>query len=71
MSGLRIESVEEVNTILKEVTEFTIRGLLEPDVRAKQFYLERIYISLGMSLADIRNKFPADVIIGINPEAKP
>ena len=26
-SGLRIESAEEVNAILKEVTEFTIRGL--------------------------------------------
>jgi hypothetical protein len=66
-SGLRIESAEEVNAILKEVAEFTIRGLVEPDILAKQFYLERIYISLGMSLPDIREQLGAE--IGVNPNA--
>jgi hypothetical protein len=65
MAGLKIESAEEVNAILKEIAEFTVRGLVEPDEKVKQFYLERIYISLGMSLAEIRQKF--DVEIGINP----
>jgi hypothetical protein len=66
-SGLRIESAEEVNAILKEVAEFTIRGLVEPDILAKQFYLERIYISLGMSLPDIREQLGVE--IGVNPNA--
>jgi hypothetical protein len=60
MSGLKIESTEEVNAILKEVAEFTIRGLAEPDICVKQFYFERICISLGMSLADIRSKLQAE-----------
>ena len=65
MSGLKIENAEEVNLILKEIAEFTIRGLTEPDEKVKQFYLERIYISLGMSLLDIRQKL--DIEIGVNP----
>ncbi len=66
MTGLILESVEEINQLLKEVTTYTIWGLAEPDVRVKQFYLERIYISLGMNLKEAREKL--DLEIGINPE---
>ena len=65
-TGLRIESEAEVNQMLKEIVEFTVRGLAEPDIRCKQFYLERIWITLGMSLADVREKM-GWIEEGINP----
>ena len=65
-NGLKLESAEEVNQILKEVAVYTIRGLANPGEEVKQFYLERIYISLGMNLQDIRQKLGIE--IGVNPD---
>ena len=68
-TGLQIESIEEVNQILHEITEYTVYGLAEPDVRVKQFYLERIWLSLGMSLEHIRERLKW-IEIGVSPESE-
>jgi hypothetical protein len=69
-AGLHLESAEEVNQLLREVCTYTIHGLTEPDIRCKQFYLERIWLSCGMSLAEIREKLGevCGMIEGVNPE---
>jgi hypothetical protein len=54
MAGLILESREEINQILKEVSVYAIWGLVETDGRVKQFYFERILLSMGMNLAEIR-----------------
>lgn len=64
--GLEIESDAEVNQMFKEIAEFTLRGLSEPDIRCKQFYLERVLIALGMSLLDVRENL-GWIETGINP----
>lgn len=70
MAGLILE-FSEANILLKEIVEYTVRGLVEPDIRCKQFYFERIWLSLGMSLADYRKEFEGkgfEVLQGVNPE---
>jgi hypothetical protein len=66
LSSNNIVSIEDVNEIMKEVMEYTVWGLAEPDIRVKQFYLERIWISLGMSLNEIRDKLQVEH--GIAPD---
>jgi hypothetical protein len=64
--GLQIESADEVNQMFKEIAEFTIRGMAEPDILCKQFYLERIWITLGMSLVDVRENL-SWIEVGVKP----
>ena len=66
-SGLKIESIEEVNQMFREVSEYTVRGLSELDSKYKQFYLERILLTLGLSVAECRERLPW-IEHGVNPE---
>ena len=66
-----IDSIDDVNQMFKEITKYTIYGLATDGMTwkktalIKQWYLERILLSLGMSLADVRKKLGA--LEGENP----
>lgn len=64
--GLVLDTRAEVNHMLREISILTIWGLSEPDIRVKQFYFERIFISLGMSLKDARERLGLEE--GIMPD---
>lgn len=58
----QIKDAEEVNKIIHEVLFYAIYGLTEHNRLIKQFFLERIILSCGVSLAEIRENF--DIIGG-------
>jgi hypothetical protein len=65
MTKITINSPEEVNTIFREIAEFTIHGLAVDGEKEKQFYLERIYVTLGLPLDEIRKKLGIEK--GVSP----
>jgi hypothetical protein len=50
--GYHIQSVDEVNKMLAEVSKYAAVALLDQEHAA--FYCERIIISLGMDLSEVR-----------------
>ena len=67
-----LDSIDDVNKMFKEITRYTVYGLTtealtwKKTALIKQWYLERILLSLGMSLADVREKVGA--LEGMNPD---
>ena len=51
---------EEGDRMFREICTFAIWGLCEPDKLVKQFYLERILITCGLSLAEIRSRLDTE-----------
>lgn len=72
MGTNHIDSICEVNQMFKEIATYTIYGLTMESMTwkktalIKQWYLERILLSLGMSLAEVREKIGA--LEGMNPD---
>jgi len=56
-----ILDIPEGNRILKEVTTYTTWAMLDDDPDVKQFLLERILLSLGIGLDNIRGQMHAAV----------